>query len=226
MPTRQPVHHSLRPTLVKDARLSSIDWQRLWPRIRQLLVAAAEIDVNAVDRDIEARRLEAAVGLIWAEIKDWLAELKIKPGPWCMSQLRVSSTTMDRRLRLHRYWPVYEDARRKAGVSGNTGLTYAMLLIRIALRATKRHGLPSHPAAGTGRLLPHEHGTQRHHNRLKIATFKMLVAQDDADRIADELVKHDPGSQLLINRQRGTEGPIALTAPATMLSPKIPKIST
>ena len=116
------------------------------------MAATAAIDVDAVDRDIEARRLEAAVGLIWAEIKGLLAKLRIKPGPWCKAELDVSSTSMDRRLRLHKHFGVYEDARREAG-PGNSGLAYALLLIKVSLRATKKHGLPFRSHTNTGERL-------------------------------------------------------------------------
>jgi site-specific DNA-methyltransferase (adenine-specific) len=193
--------------------------------IRAKLAAVANVDGTAVDRDIEARRLESAVGLIWAEIKGLLAKSLIKPGPWCKAELDVSNTSMDRRLRLHKHWDDYVNARRNAGASGYSGLAYAMLLIKVSLRETKKHGLPFRSRSDTDPRLPHEHGSQPHHDRLKIAASELLAARDYANRLAQELAKHAPQSPVLVDKHGEIKEPISLTAAATVLSPEIRKIS-
>ena len=103
--------------------------------LRKEIVAIARMDSALVERDIVARRREAALGRRWANIRTKIQqELErqgISEADWCRRELDCDIRTMRRRVQLAKGWTQYESARRDAGNNGQYGLVYGLsLLIR------------------------------------------------------------------------------------------------
>ena len=114
--------------------------------LRQEISAIGKMDSALVERDIAARRREAALGRRWANIRTKIQqELErqgISEADWCRRELDCDIRTMRRRVQLARGWTQYEAARREAGNNGQYGLVYGLsLLIR---RRTNRTGTKCH----------------------------------------------------------------------------------
>ena len=97
------------------------------------IVAIARMDSVLVERDIAARRREAALGRRWAnmrtKIQQELERLGFGEAEWCKRELDCDIATMRRRVQLAKGWKQYEAARRDAGNNGQYGLVYGLSLI-------------------------------------------------------------------------------------------------
>ncbi len=102
--------------------------------LRKEIVAIARMDSALVERDIAARRREAALGRRWAnkrtKIQKELERLGFGEAEWCKRELDCDIATMRRRVQLAKGWKRYEAARRDAGNNGQYGLVYGLSLIR------------------------------------------------------------------------------------------------
>ena len=100
--------------------------------LRKEIVAINRMDSALVERDIAARRREAALGRRWAnmrtKIQKGLERLGIGEAEWCKRELDCDIRTMRRRVQLARGWTQYEAARRDAGNNGQYGLVYGLSL--------------------------------------------------------------------------------------------------
>ena len=100
--------------------------------LRKEIVAIDRMDSALVERDIAARRREAALGRRWAnmrtKIQKELERLGIGEAEWCKRELDCDIRTMRRRVQLARGWTQYEAARREAGNNGQYGLVYGLSL--------------------------------------------------------------------------------------------------
>ena len=101
--------------------------------LRKEIVAINRMDSALVERDIAARRREAALGRRWAnmrtKIQKGLERLGIGEAEWCKRELDCDIRTMRRRVQLARGWTQYEAARREAGNNGQYGLVYGLSVI-------------------------------------------------------------------------------------------------
>ena len=101
--------------------------------LRKEIVAINRMDSALVERDIAARRREAALGRRWADmrtkIQKGLERLGIGEAEWCKRELDCDIRTMRRRVQLARGWTQYEAARREAGNNGQYGLVYGLSVI-------------------------------------------------------------------------------------------------
>ena len=115
--------------------------------LRQEIGAIKRMDSALVERDVAARRREAALGRRWANmrarIQKELERLGISEAEWCKRELNCDIATMRRRVQLARGWKQYEAARRDAGNNGQYGLVYGLSLIRAetSVLATNTHHL-------------------------------------------------------------------------------------
>ena len=107
---------------------------RLADQLRREFDAARRIDGQLVERDIAARRHEAAGGRLWANrrerIQRQLEKLGITENEWCKRELGCDIATMRRRVQLAKGWDQYERNRREEGDNGQYGLYYGLSLIR------------------------------------------------------------------------------------------------
>jgi hypothetical protein len=112
--------------LLQSPRATSILLNRIADQLRREFAAAHRIDGQLVDRDIAARRHEAAGGKLWANqrerIQRQLEKLGITEDEWCKRELDCDIRTMGQRVQLARGWTQYENARRDAGSNGQFGL--------------------------------------------------------------------------------------------------------
>jgi DNA modification methylase len=101
--------------------------------LRKEIVAIARMDSALVERDIAARRREAALGRRWANIRTKiqkeLERLGSSEAEWCKRELDCDIRTMRRRVQLAKGWTQYETARRDAGNNGQYGLVYGLSLL-------------------------------------------------------------------------------------------------
>ncbi len=108
--------------------------------LRNEIVAIARMDSALVERDIAARRREAALGRRWANmrtrIQKELERLGFGEAEWCKRELDCDIATMRRRVQLAKGWKQYEAARRDAGNNGQYGLVYGLSLIRTEATGT------------------------------------------------------------------------------------------
>jgi hypothetical protein len=108
--------------------------------LRKEIVAIAKMDSALVERDIAARRREAALGRRWAnmrtKIQRELERLGSSEAEWCKRGLDCDIATMRRRVQLAKGWKQYEAARRDAGNNGQYGLVYGLSLIRTETTGT------------------------------------------------------------------------------------------
>ena len=114
--------------LTQSLRLGSITLRRLADELRREFAAAHRIDGQLVDRDIAARRHEAAGGRLWANqrgrIQRQLEKLGVTESEWCKRELGCDIATMRRRVQLAKGWEQYEHIRRTEGVTmGNMACT-------------------------------------------------------------------------------------------------------
>jgi hypothetical protein len=123
-------------TLKKLPRPGLIMLRLLADELRREFAAAHRLDGQLVDRDIAARRHEAAGGRLWANqrerIQRQLENLGITEGEWCKRELDCDIATMRRRVQLAKGWDQYEQNRRSEGNNGQYGLYYALSLIRVS----------------------------------------------------------------------------------------------
>ena len=130
--------------LMKFPRSGSLTLRRLADELRREFAAAHRIDGQLVDRDIAARRHEAAGGRLWANqrerIQRQLDKLGINEDEWCKRELDCDLRTMRRRVQLAKGWDQYENARRDAGRNGQFGLVYGLSLISVGPTATATNG--------------------------------------------------------------------------------------
>ena len=107
---------------------------RLADQLRREFDAARRIDGQLVERDIAARRHEAAGGRLWANRRErmqrQLEKLGITENEWCKRELGCDIATMRRRVQLAKGWDQYERNRREEGDNGQYGLYYGLSLIR------------------------------------------------------------------------------------------------
>ena len=105
--------------LIQLPRPGSITLRRLADELRREFAAAHRIDGQLVDRDIAARRHEAAGGRLWANqrerIQRQLEKLGITEDEWCKRELGCDIGTMRRRVQLAKGWDQYERNRRDEG---------------------------------------------------------------------------------------------------------------
>jgi len=122
-------------TLKKLPSPGSITLRRLADELRREFAAAQRLDGQLVERDIAARRHEAAGGRLWANqrerIQRQLEKLSITESEWCIRELCCDIATMRRRVQLAKGWDQYERNRRSEGNNGQYGLYYGLSLIRI-----------------------------------------------------------------------------------------------
>jgi DNA modification methylase len=126
-------------------------------RLKAMQAEISKLDTKLVENDIAARRIEADVGWEFAQKVDEIeAALKVSGQKlnveqWCKKTLGVDIATMRRRKRLYRHWQEYEAARRKAGQCGQSGLVFALALIKDAMPEPQRTGtvLPVRSPTGT-----------------------------------------------------------------------------
>ena len=109
--------------------------------LRKEIAAIARMDSALVERDIAARRREAALGRRWAnmrtKIQRELEGLGSSEAEWCKRELDCDIATMRRRVQLAKGWKQYEAARREAGNNGQYGLVYGLSLIRTETTVTE-----------------------------------------------------------------------------------------
>jgi DNA modification methylase len=122
-------------TLIHLPHPGSISLRRLADDLRREFAAAHRLDGQLVDRDIAARRHEAAAGRMWASkrarIQSELENLGITENAWCKQELGCNIGTMRCRVQLAKGWDAYERNRRSAGNNGQCGLYYGLSLIRV-----------------------------------------------------------------------------------------------
>jgi site-specific DNA-methyltransferase (adenine-specific) len=115
-------------------------------------------DGKLVEQDIAARRQEALVGLEFAKHVDRIqaaldsTKSNLSLDQWCRHTCGCDIGTMRRRKRLYRHWREYEVKRRELGACGQTGLLFALSLVRDDPPATgmNRQGSPVRRDPGTG----------------------------------------------------------------------------
>jgi hypothetical protein len=114
--------------LLQSPRATSILLNRIADQLRREFAAAHRIDGQLVDRDIAARRHEAAGGKLWANqrerIQRQLEKLGATEKDRCKQELGSDIGTMRRRVQLAKGWDQYERNRRSEGDNGQYGLYY------------------------------------------------------------------------------------------------------
>src|SRR4051794_8933017 len=113
----------------------------LTAKLRRLESKRIAADGSQVEADIAARKVDAEIGLAFAQAVDRITEAlkttksKLNIDQWCKKEFSCDISEMRRRKRLHKNWATYERERRKRGTKdGRTGLHYAMdfILVRSA----------------------------------------------------------------------------------------------
>src|ERR1700722_12820593 len=144
--------------LVQSHRPGASPLRRLADELRREFAAADRLDGQLVERDIAARRHEAAGGRLWAErrerIQRQLEKLGITENNWCKHELGCDIGTMRRRVQLFKSWNQYERSRRDEGSNGQFGLVYGLSLVRsqLAGHATNTHRLRTRSVPDIPRL--------------------------------------------------------------------------
>ena len=104
--------------------------------LRRMREKVDRLDGNLVEQDIAARRQEALIGYEFAKQVDRIeaALQSIKSNldldQWCKQTCECDISTMRRRKRLFRHWREYEGKRRELGQCGQTGLLFALSLVK------------------------------------------------------------------------------------------------
>ena len=104
--------------------------------LRRMRERVDRLDGNLVEQDIAARRQEALIGYEFAKQVDRIeaALQSIKSNldldQWCKQTCECDISTMRRRKRLFRHWREYEGKRRELGQCGQTGLLFALSLVK------------------------------------------------------------------------------------------------
>ena len=104
--------------------------------LRRMRERVDRLDGNLVEQDIAARRQEALIGYEFAKQVDRIeaALQSIKSNldldQWCKQTSECDISTMRRRKRLFRHWREYEGKRRELGQCGQTGLLFALSLVK------------------------------------------------------------------------------------------------
>jgi DNA modification methylase len=125
--------------------------------LRRMRERVDRLDGNLVEQDIAARRQEALIGYEFAKQVDRIeaALQSIKSNldldRWCKQTCECDISTMRRRKRLFRHWKEYEGKRRELGQCGQTGLLFALSLVKECHydKATNRQVLPVRSLVGT-----------------------------------------------------------------------------
>jgi hypothetical protein len=105
-------------------------------RLKALEAEIAKLDGKLVEQDISACRLEAQIGWEFAQARDKIEAalkacgLKLNADEWCKKIIGRDISTMRRRVRLYKEWPTYESRRRDVGNCGETGLLFALSLVK------------------------------------------------------------------------------------------------
>ena len=119
--------------------------------LRRMRQKVHRLDGSLVEQDIAARRQEALIGLEFAKQVDRIdaALQSIKSNldldQWCKQTCECDISTMRRRKRLYKHWKEYETKRRELGSCGQTGLLFALSLVKDE---------PSGPATNRQRGMP------------------------------------------------------------------------
>jgi hypothetical protein len=125
--------------------------------LRRMRERVDRLDGNLVEQDIAARRQEALIGYEFAKQVDRIeaALQSIKSNldldQWCKQTSECDISTMRRRKRLFRHWREYEGKRRELGQCGQTGLLFALSLVKDSHSesGTYRQALPVRSRVGT-----------------------------------------------------------------------------
>ena len=125
--------------------------------LRRMREKVDRLDGNLVEQDIAARRQEALIGYEFAKqidrIETALRSIRsnLDLDRWCKQACKCDISTMRRRKRLFRHWREYEDKRRELGQCGQTGLLFALWLVKDnhSVSGTDRQALPVRSRAGT-----------------------------------------------------------------------------
>jgi hypothetical protein len=125
--------------------------------LRRMREKVDRLDGNLVEQDIAARRQEALIGYEFAKQVDRIeaALQSIKSNldldQWCKQTCDCDISTMRRRKRLFRHWREYEGQRRELGQCGQTGLLFALSLVKEDRTdmVTDRQALPVRTGHGT-----------------------------------------------------------------------------
>ena len=115
------------------------------------------LDGNLVEQDIAARRQEALIGYEFAKQVDRIeaalqsVKSNLDLDQWCKQTCGCDISTMRRRKRLFRHWREYEGKRRELGQCGQTGLLFALSLVKDDHSdiTTYRQALPVRSDSGT-----------------------------------------------------------------------------
>jgi site-specific DNA-methyltransferase (adenine-specific) len=105
-------------------------------RLKTLEAEIATLDGKLVEQDIAARRLEADAGYEYAMQVDQIGTAlkacgrKLDVDQWCKQTIGVDADTMRRRRRLACRWTEYEAKRREMGQCGQSGLRFALSLVK------------------------------------------------------------------------------------------------
>jgi hypothetical protein len=125
--------------------------------LRRMREKADRLDGNLVEQDIAARRQEALIGYEFAKqvdrIETALQSIKsnLDLDQWCKQTCECDISTMRWRKRLFRHWREYEGKRRELGQCGQTGLLFALSLVKEdgSATVTDRQALPIRSSYGT-----------------------------------------------------------------------------
>ena len=125
--------------------------------LRRMREKVDRLDGNLVEQDIAARRQEALIGYEFAKQVDRIeaalqsVKSNLDLDQWCKQTCECDISTMRRRKRLFRHWREYEGKRRELGQCGQTGLLFALSLVKEdrSDQATDRQALPVRSGSGT-----------------------------------------------------------------------------
>ena len=125
--------------------------------LRRMREKVDRLDGNLVEQDIAARRQEALIGYEFAKQVDRIeaalqsVKSNLDLDQWCKQTCECDISTMRRRKRLFRHWKEYEGKRRELGQCGQTGLLFALSLVKEdrSDQATDRQALPVRSGSGT-----------------------------------------------------------------------------
>jgi len=118
-------------------------------KIKAKEAAIKTLDTKLVENDIAARRIEADIGWAFAQQVDQIEAAlkaegrKLNVDQWCKKALGVEVGTMRRRKLLFKRWKTYDTERRKVGQCGQSGLFFALSLVRDAEPKPEQSGTRS-----------------------------------------------------------------------------------
>ena len=145
------VRHIVRDTAFLDQTAA---------RLNAMQAKITKLDTKLVEQDIAARRIEADVGWKYAQqVDEIVAALKssgqrLNIEQWCKKALGIDTVTMGRRKRLYRHWNIYAVERRRAGQCGQSGLMFALALIKDTMPLSERNFKPSQVLSRPGTIRP------------------------------------------------------------------------